>query len=149
MMTDPFALALDDFIDGYQPIAAVIGPDKARDLAAAFGGQRLYVPTTWRLDLEMNRVIGNEAGRTLCERFGPEQILIPMMPWRLNALHRLARQMRDAGRTQNEAAAALGVSYKTIQRAARSVERPLTERRRRVSDDRQTDLEAWLKKTAS
>lgn len=132
----------DDFTEGLQPIAAVLGVETVRDIVRHFGGTRLYIPRNWREGLPLD-VLGEERARRLCERFGPERIEIPLVPWTHSAILRFVTAMDRAGRTSGEIARELGVSYKRVQRS-RTATGLTGPRRRRLVDDRQIDMVDWL-----
>lgn len=133
---------VSDFIESLQPIASEVSVEAARDLAAHFGGTRLYVPQNWRADLDIN-VIGETMAQQLCKLFGPERIEIPLMPFTPEALKRFTDELRVLGRSNGEIARLLGVSYRTVTRMS-SGAAPLTRKRRRAFDDRQIDLEELI-----
>jgi hypothetical protein len=132
-----------DFVDGLQGIADFIGADAARAISTHFGGTKLYVPRNWREDIDIN-VIGVEEAQKLCRHFGAERIDVPLMPFTAEALRRFVSALRAENRSNAEIARAIGVSWRTVTRMGQNAP-PLTKGRVRVSDERQSDLEAWLK----
>lgn len=133
---------VEDFVDELQPIAAEIGVDIAWALARLFGATRVYVPRKWHEGLDFN-AIGEDAARLLCERFGPERIDIPRVPFTQAALQRIARTEREAGHSNGRIARQLGLSYRTVSRLAGG--RPaLTRPVRQVNDSRQIDIIDWI-----
>ncbi len=133
---------VDDFVDELQPIAAEVGINAAWSLSRIFGATRLYIPKKWRDGLDLN-LIGADAARLLCERFGPERIDVPRVPFTAPALHRFAAFARKNGASNGRIARELGISHRTVSRLAAGTP-VLTARARRVNDERQVDLIDWL-----
>jgi hypothetical protein len=133
---------VSDFIESLQPIASEVSVEAARDLATHFGGTRLYVPRTWRPELDVN-AIGEVAAQKLCIMFGPERIDIPRMPFTAEALKKFVDEMRAQGQSNGAIARELGLSWRTVTRLSTTTS-PLTGKRRRVLDDRQIDIEELI-----
>lgn len=133
-----------DFLDGLQPIAAELGAPATLEIVRFYGGARLYVPRRWTQSLDLNEALGNEAAATLCARFGPERIDIPIQPFTVKALARFVDRLREEeGLTNGQIARTLGVSWRTVTRLTGG-ERSHAPRLRRRADARQVDLVDWL-----
>ncbi len=138
---------VSDFIESLQPIASEVSVEAARDLATHFGGTRLYVPRTWRPELDVN-AIGEAAAQKLCNMFGPERIDIPRMPYTAEALKKFVDGMRAQGQSNGAIARALGLSWRSVTRLSTTTSL-LTGKRRRVPDDRQITIFEMIERERS
>lgn len=85
-------------------LQALIGEAALVRLAEAFGGTRLYIPTTMYADHDIAQTIGMEAACRLSERLAPDYIRVPL------AREARARQYRAEGKSNAQIARALGIT---------------------------------------
>lgn len=96
---------------------ADLGEEAAERLCALVGGQRRHIPRTecggW-----IARAAGAEAERWLVERFGGEEVQIPLLETVRQAERRRQMEIVAAaeGVSANELAQRLGVTRRTVQR---------------------------------
>lgn len=129
---------IEDLRDTLQPIGAELGLEAAEALAHHFGGQRIYIQPTIS-EASPLLALGDAAAAALCRLFGGERLDVPLDPYRPEAYRRWVAELGSAGRTVNEIARELGLSYRSVQimrsgtGAARSGRQP-------KRDPRQMDL---------
>ena len=91
-----------------EQLIALLGEPAFVALAEAFGGRRLYVPTTIGPDHEIARAIGIDAARNLSERISPDQIRVPLAR-ELRACH-----YRAAGLSNGAIGSRLGITETAV-----------------------------------
>lgn len=102
-------------------ITEMIGEDAAMALAAAKGGQRIYLPAHIKSGHWLVELIGLEAATLLCEHWTGEALVVPMGPvGTLAQVQRLMRRRRAEalarGLSANQVAAASGYSIRQVYR---------------------------------
>lgn len=90
-------------------LVQLIGEPALIRLAEAFGGTRLYVPSTMPADHPIVAAIGTEAAAVLAERMAPDVIMVPL------AREPRARQYRAIGWSNSKIARALGMTEKGVE----------------------------------
>jgi hypothetical protein len=96
-------------------IAEVIGVDAALRLAAAWPGQRLYVPEALEPEHPIAQAIGYEAGLRFVARYAREYMLIPAAV-RLQKMRLRAKVLAEvgSGRSAAEVSREYGLHIQTI-----------------------------------
>lgn len=94
-------------------LETLIGEAALIRLAEAFGGTRLYVPTTMPADHPIVAAIGTDAAKVLVERMAPDQIIVPLVR------EPRARQYRAIGWSNSQIARALGITEKGVEQMFR------------------------------
>lgn len=92
-----------------QELLKLIGEPALIRLAEAFGGTRLYVPSSMPADHPIVAAIGTEAASVLAERMAPDVIMVPL------AREPRARQYRAIGWSNSQIARALGMTEKGVE----------------------------------
>lgn len=102
-------------------VATVAGVRAALELAAEFGGRRLYIPKRMHVDHPIARAIGMEAAPKLAALWPAERVLIPLGPCADGARKRAhIRKLLDGGRSVTEIVRALRCHERTVYRVKRS-----------------------------
>jgi DNA-binding transcriptional regulator LsrR (DeoR family) len=91
-------------------LQALIGEDAFLRLAEAFGGTRLFVPTTITAKHEIAKAIGLDAAKALSARLAPDVIIVPL------AREQRAMQYRAQGMSNAKVARALGITEKAVEK---------------------------------
>ena len=96
-------------------VAQIVGREAALDLAAALGGQDVYIPAGRNLrdDHPLVPVLGADAALKLAAALAGNRLYIPF------ARRALVKRLAARGRTSREIAAALGLSTATVRRYRR------------------------------
>ncbi|HEX7128301.1 MAG TPA: helix-turn-helix domain-containing protein [Thermodesulfobacteriota bacterium] len=93
-------------------LSALLGPAAAAALAAAFGGQRLYIPKAPRRDHPLVRALGLEAARQLAAQYGGTTLEVPHPRGSADQIRALARE----GLTRAAIARRVGCSVRHVYR---------------------------------
>lgn len=91
-------------------LQTLIGVKAFVRLAEAFGGTRLYVPTSIDPNHEIVIAIGEDAARKLVERLAPDVIKVPL------ARELRARHYRANGQSNAQIARRLGITETGVER---------------------------------
>lgn len=109
---------LSDWPELLQRVAEVCGAGVALSLASAYGGTEIYIPQADGIDEghPLALTLGLAAARTVASVLSPGKIVIPMGPTSSVRRRKAAiRAMRREGRTNAEAARALGIHIRTVE----------------------------------
>lgn len=107
-----------DWPELLQRVADACGGGVALSLAAAYGGREIYIPQADGIDEAhpLALTLGLAAARTVADILSPGKIVIPMGPTSSVRRRKAAmRAMRREGRTNAEAARALGIHIRTVE----------------------------------
>jgi hypothetical protein len=137
-----FTVSVHDLVDSLQHIGELAGVTAAIGLCRHFGSTRVYIPKTWRPELDLN-AIGEAEALLLCEKVGADYIAVPRVPYNSVALRRIVDALKAGGRTNSEIARALDISWRLVQRLSAADARPIR-RAKRSFDARQLDIESWI-----
>lgn len=96
-------------------LQTIIGEAAMVRLAEAFGGTRLYVPSTIYADHEIAQAIGMEAAQRLSQRIAPDVVRVPL------ARDLRARHYRAEGQTNAQIARALGMTESSVNKLLKRV----------------------------
>lgn len=128
-----------------RPVAETCGFDQVVGLIEAFGGMRLYVPAGG-----VSRAIAARCGEPVAEalrlHFGGDYVVLPVA--RKLAVARKHAAIRADKRPAAEVARAHRMSVNSIHRIRGETPKAVPAKppgRRRAVDERQIDLEAWLR----
>ena len=106
MVTEP-----DDLPGVLAEIAEVTSCDAALDIALAYGGSTLHVPTPERVGIHgLDSLLGRPNAVSFAERFGGEQIYVP------KARRAVAARLRLRGLSTAAIAETLGVTRRSARR---------------------------------
>lgn len=98
-------------------VADALGEDKARVLAKAFGGRRLYVPRKIQAAHPIALALGHPAAEDLLGLFAGKTIDVPLGPESASARNAAAiLDMAARGARTHEIADALSICARTVQR---------------------------------
>ena len=101
-------------------VADALGEDKARVLAKAFGGRRLYVPSKVQAEHPIALALGHPAAEELVKMFRGKTIDVPLGPASASARNAAAiLTMAARGSDTHEIAKALCICARTVQRVKR------------------------------
>lgn len=118
-----------------RPIAERVGVEAVDKLLARYGGQRIYIPLGAARS-EIAELCGDALAEALAQAYGGRMLKVPVGE-HLDT-RRKHQLIRDDPRPANEVAASWGMHVDSIHRI-----------RGRKPDDRQLELEDWLKESAS
>ena len=118
-----------------RPIAERVGVEAVEKLLARYGGQRIYIPLGTQRS-EIAELCGEKLAEALGAAYGGRMFKVPIGE-HLDT-RRKHQMIRDDKRPANQVAASWGMHVDSIHRI-----------RGRAPDDRQLDLEAWLKESTS
>ena len=118
-----------------RPMAERVGVEPVEKLLVRYGGQRIYIPLGAQRS-EIAELCGERLAEALATAYGGRMFKVPVGEHLTT--QRKHQMIRDDPRPANQVAAAFGMHVDSIHRI-----------RGRAPDDRQLDLEAWLKESAS
>ncbi len=95
-------------------IAAATSVDVAVALARRHGGRRLYLPREPKRGHPLCRLVGTQAARIICARWGGKRYELPAARSYLHWYD--ARRLRRQGKSYSEIAASLAISHQQARR---------------------------------
>lgn len=98
-------------------VAEIAGDEAGRKLTHAFGGQRIYVPSSLGPDHRLARAVGLEVAQMICREIGPGHIHVPTGAGAArNALAQQIEALDVQGLSANQIAETVNCSERTVRR---------------------------------
>ena len=98
-------------------LTEVCGREMVSAVQKSHGGRRVTLPHKPTVETWLAKIVGLEATKTLCERFGPAEFVLPMDEHnRLVKIRREIEALWSIGWSNSRIAGELGIHQRTVQR---------------------------------